>query len=336
MIIHERSNKRRKKNLNSRNKTSYDYTYNVYQHQPKGRNAVKGKHLKARKRIKNKVKIILVIIVISAICFIINKKINDDKTKQIEEISASIENEESINIINEEENTNNTNETEEQNEIKTNNKENAIEIKEIPKKEVEASTTDWNLILINKKHELSSNYEVNLSKVEDEHRVDSRIAEALKNMLKDARQAGLNPKVCSSYRTREEQKQLHNDKIAQYVNQGYSKERAIDLASYWVTNPGTSEHEAGLAVDIISKTYEKLNKDQENTEVQKWLKENSYKYGYALRYPPEKSEITMINYEPWHYRYVGIENAKYMKEHDMCLEEYIDYLKQFENPEESS
>ena len=73
-----------------------------------------------------------------------------------------------------------------------------------------------------------------------------------------------------------------------------------------------------------------MDEKQEETEVQKWLIENSYKYGFVLRYPTNKKDITMINYEPWHYRYVGVENATYMKENDMCLEEFIDYLKQFE------
>ena len=276
---------------------------------------------KKKKGKLNKKRIAFVIVIIFALCIFINKKISDNQVKQTEEIYAPIENQEIA-----------TNETENQiqNEEGTNDEENSEENIETPKKEVESYTTDWNLILVNKKHEMPNNYEVNLSKIEDGHRVDSRIAESLKNMLKDARLQGLDPKICSSYRTRSEQTQLYNNKITQYTNQGYNIERAKELASYWVTNPGTSEHEVGLAVDIISKSYTKLNKDQEKTEVQKWLKENSYKYGFALRYPSDKSEITMINYEPWHYRYVGVENAKYMKEQDMCLEEYIDYLKHFD------
>ena len=271
---------------------------------------------RAKKRKLNKKKVAFVIIVIFAIYFFIDKKIDSNKAKQTEEISAPIEFEEVS-----------SNEAEQQipNEVETqsNNQENT----NTPQKEVESSTTDWNLILINKKHEVPSDYEVNLSNIEDGHRVDSRIAESLKNMLKDARLHDVDPLICSSYRTNAQQQQLFNNKIDQYINYGYNEDSARELASYWVTNPGTSEHEIGLAVDIISKSYQELNKAQEETEVQKWLKENSYKYGFALRYPPDKSEITMINYEPWHYRYVGFESAKYMKEHDMCLEEYLDWLK---------
>lgn len=275
---------------------------------------------RAKKRKLNKKKVAFVIIVVFAICFFINKKIDSNKAKQTEEISAPIEFEEVS-----------SNEAEQQipNEVETqiDNQENT----KTPKKEVESSTTDWNLILINKKHEVPSDYEVNLSNIEDGHRVDSRIAESLKNMLKDARIHDVDPLICSSYRTNAQQQQLFNNKIDQYINYGYNEDSARELASYWVTNPGTSEHEIGLAVDIISKSYQELNKAQEETEVQKWLKENSYKYGFALRYPPDKSEITMINYEPWHYRYVGFESAKYMKEHDICLEEYLDWLKNQKN-----
>lgn len=98
-------------------------------------------------------------------------------------------------------------------------------------------------------------------------------------------------------------------------------------ASYWVTLPKTSEHEIGLAVDIVSANYQILNEKQETTAVQKWLMEHCIDYGFVLRYPTDKKEITKINYEPWHYRYVGIENAKFMKENDFCLEEFIEYLK---------
>lgn len=200
-------------------------------------------------------------------------------------------------------------------------------------KDIDSSTSDWELLLVNKNHKVPENYSMNLEEVETTHKVDKRIAEALNQMLNDARKEGLLPIICSSYRTNAKQKQLYNNKTKEYKRLGYSNDEAEKLASYWVAVPGTGEHETGLAVDIVSKNYQILDEKQEETEVQKWLMENSYKYGFTLRYPTDKKEITMINYEPWHYRYVGIENATYMKEHDMCLEEYIDYLKQFEEEE---
>lgn len=201
------------------------------------------------------------------------------------------------------------------------------------KKDVDSNISDWELLLVNKNHKIPEGYSVELEEVEKTHKVDKRITESLKQMLSDARKEGLSPIICSSYRTNAKQQKLYNNKVTQYKKWGYSSEEAKELASYWVAIPGTGEHETGLAVDIVSKEYQILDEKQEQTDVQKWLIENSYKYGFILRYPTNKKDITMINYEPWHYRYVGIDNATYMKEQDMCLEEYIDYLKQFEEEE---
>ena len=198
------------------------------------------------------------------------------------------------------------------------------------KKDVNSNISDWELLLVNKNHKIPDDYIIELEEIETTHKVDKRIASSLEAMLNEARKQGLSPIICSSYRTNTKQKQLYNDKIKEYRKLGYNRAKAEELASYWVAIPGTGEHETGLAVDIVSKNYQILDEKQEETDVQKWLMENSYKYGFALRYPTDKKEITMINYEPWHYRYVGIENATYMKEHDMCLEEYIEYLKQFD------
>ena len=200
-------------------------------------------------------------------------------------------------------------------------------------KDIDSSTSDWELLLVNKNHKVPEGYSMELEEVETVHKVDKRITVALNQMLNDARKQGLSPIICSSYRTNAKQKQLYNNKTKEYKRLGYNNAEAEELASYWVAIPGTGEHETGLAVDIVSKNYQILDEKQEETDVQKWLMENSYKFGFTLRYPTDKKEITMINYEPWHYRYVGIDNATYMKEHEMCLEEFIDYLKQFEEEE---
>ena len=88
--------------------------------------------------------------------------------------------------------------------------------------------------------------------------------------------------------------------------------------------PGTSEHQLGLAVDIVDISNQHLDASQENTAVQKWLMEHSWEYGFILRYPNEKSEITGIIYEPWHYRYVGREDAEQIHTLGVCLEEYLE------------
>lgn len=227
---------------------------------------------------------------------------------------------------------NNGNEKEETIEAFTPTTENnviTVELEE-PEPEIASKTTDWNLILVNKENKIPENYQVKLQTVESKHKVDSRIAEALTQMLTDARKIGLQPYICSSYRTKSVQENLFHEKVKEYTKLGYAKQEAEENASYWVTLPRTSEHEIGLSVDIVSKDYQILNQTQESTAVQKWLIENCDKYGFILRYPTYKKEITKINYEPWHYRYVGIENAKFMKEKDYCLEEYIDYLKEYE------
>lgn len=201
---------------------------------------------------------------------------------------------------------------------------------EVKNPEIDSKITDWNLILVNKENKIPEDYQVELQTVEGKHKVDIRIVEALTQMLADARKEGLQPYICSSYRTNQTQTTLFNRKVNQYQRLGYNKQQAEEEASYWVTLPRTSEHELGLSVDIVSKSYQILDEQQEDTAVQKWLMGNCDKYGFTLRYPTYKKEITKINYEPWHYRYVGIENAKFMKEKDYCLEEYIAYLKEFE------
>ena len=206
-------------------------------------------------------------------------------------------------------------------------------IEEENKRDIDSYTSDWDLLLVNKKHEVPEGYILELEEVESGHQVDKRIAKSLEQMLSDARKEGLSPIICSSYRTNAKQQKLYNNKVREYKRWGCSSEEAEELASYWVAIPGTGEHETGLAVDIVSRDYQILDEKQEQTDVQKWLIDNSYKYGFTLRYPTDKKDITMINYEPWHYRYVGVDNATYMKEHDMCLEEYIEYLKQLEEEE---
>lgn len=194
-----------------------------------------------------------------------------------------------------------------------------IEIPEKPKKE-----DDWRLILINKDNPIPENYSVDLVEIEDGHKVDSRIADELKQMLEDARKEGLKPLICSSYRTEEKQDRLFKDKIREYKRKGYENSEAEELASYWVAPTNRGEHQSGLAVDIVSQDYQILDKEQEQTDVQKWLIQNSYKYGFILRYPTSKKDITKINYEPWHYRYVGKENAEIIMKNNICLEEYLE------------
>lgn len=182
---------------------------------------------------------------------------------------------------------------------------------------------EWNLILVNPWNEVPDNYNITLTELKNGHAVDERCYPYLQAMIDDCRAEGLNPVICSSYRSYEKQEQLFNNELDSLISQGYSLKNAEIEASKAVAVPGTSEHQLGLAVDIVDLNNQNLNESQERTAVQKWLMENSWKYGFILRYPNNKSDITGIIYEPWHYRYVGKDIAKEIYEQNICLEEYL-------------
>ena len=119
------------------------------------------------------------------------------------------------------------------------------------------------------------------------------------------------------------QKTLFENQVKKQKAAGHSDEEAEIEAAKLVAVPGTSEHQTGLAFDIVDIDYQMLDLQQEKTAVQQWLLKNSWKYGFILRYPADKSDITKTDYEPWHYRYVGKENAKFIYDHNLCLEEYL-------------
>lgn len=197
---------------------------------------------------------------------------------------------------------------------------------ESDKKDVAPETNDdsgWNLILANPWNSLPEGFTVELTEIGSGHKVDSRIVNDLNSMMSDLRKAGHSAFVCSSYRTNAHQTNLYNNEVKDYKNQGYSDEDAAVEAAKWVAIPGTSEHQTGLAVDIMSSYYLVLDRGQEDTAEQQWLMANSYKYGFILRYPSDKSDITGIYYEPWHYRYVGKKAAKEIFEKGICFEEYL-------------
>ena len=182
------------------------------------------------------------------------------------------------------------------------------------------------LILVNDRNPISETFQPDLITVEGEYQatVDKRIVKHLKKMLNDCRAAGFQPLVCSSYRSVEKQTELYNSKVRQYrVYSGMSDADANKEAKKWVAYPGTSEHHTGLALDIVDINNQLLDKSQEKTGTQQWLMQHCYRYGFILRYPSDKKAYTHINYEPWHYRYVGIAHAKKIVSSGMCLEEYL-------------
>lgn len=187
------------------------------------------------------------------------------------------------------------------------------------------SFTSSLLTLVNPWHEVPEGYSVELDTVEG-YLVDRRAANALTQMLSDCRAAGFAPIICSAYRTQEYQEMLYRNKIMRLLAEGVPNKDAPALAAKSVALPGTSEHQLGLAVDLISETYTNLDQWQERTEVQQWLMANCYDYGFILRYPNGTSDTTGIIYEPWHYRYVGATTAKAVKNSGLVFEDYLESL----------
>lgn len=183
---------------------------------------------------------------------------------------------------------------------------------------------DWKLVLVNESHLLDAEAVPELAEIEKDRYVDIRILDAAAEMLKDAAAAGMSLYICSAYRNYEKQWEVFNSSMADRISQGCEPLEAYEETKKSVAVPGASEHATGLAMDITSAQYVVLDEKQAETEEAKWLASNSWKYGFVLRYPPEKSDVTGIIYEPWHYRYVGQEAAKEMTEKNLTLEEYLD------------
>lgn len=185
----------------------------------------------------------------------------------------------------------------------------------------------WCLMLTNARYPVPDDYEVELTEVPGSNQsVDSRIYEPLMSMFEAMKSEGMSPRLCSGYRTLDKQEKLFNRKVQSYVRSGYSMEKANEMARQVLSIPGSGEHCLGLAVDIYSASYKRLETGFEKTPEGMWLREHSQDYGFILRYEKGKEEITGIQYEPWHFRYVGVEAARYLKEHQLSLEEF--YIEQ--------
>ncbi len=195
--------------------------------------------------------------------------------------------------------------------------------------EVTFSKDDWKLVLINKQHSIPDDYTMTLGRIntiKGSMQCDERIIDELLEMLQAAKEDGITLAICSPYRDLEYQEMLFNRKIKRYMGRGMSYMEAYQLASQTVTVPGASEHQIGLALDIVTDTYLTLDAGFGETPAGIWLAENSYRYGFILRYPEGKEYITGIEYEPWHFRYVGIDAATVITERGITLEEFWEEL----------
>ncbi|HAX30544.1 MAG TPA: D-alanyl-D-alanine carboxypeptidase [Oscillibacter sp.] len=179
------------------------------------------------------------------------------------------------------------------------------------------------LTLVNPWNPLPDSWTPDLVTLSDGRKIDSRCYEAFQEMMDACKAAGYSPFLCSAYRTQETQQGLYDNKVQRLVDSGMSEEEAKVEAAKAVAIPGTSEHQLGLAVDIVDANMQELTDEQENTATQKWLMANSWRYGFIHRYPNGRTDITGIIYEPWHYRYVGKDAAQDIFNRDITLEEYL-------------
>lgn len=184
----------------------------------------------------------------------------------------------------------------------------------------ELSSEKWALTLINKNYPLDKKYSPTLAPVIEGSSVtaDSRISEAYQAMYADALKSGYVLTPYSGYCSYQGQQTIYNNKIQSFIFQGMTEDEAKANAEKRIEPAGCSENGAGLSVDIIS-----ASTGFASTDEYKWLTENAFKYGFVLRYPDDKTDVTGMIYQPWHWRYVGIDVAIEMKNNNQCLEEYL-------------
>ena len=181
---------------------------------------------------------------------------------------------------------------------------------------------DWALILVNQTSLLPEGFTVALADFEG-GQIDARISDICAEMFADAKEDGITLKLVDAYRSYETQSAQYEKKVKSYTDKGYSREEAEVKAATITARPNTSEHQTGLALDIVTPSYTKRDKGFADTQAFKWLDANAANYGFIMRYAKDKQDITGVIYEPWHWRFVGAETAKMVKKGGMCLEEYF-------------
>ncbi len=184
---------------------------------------------------------------------------------------------------------------------------------------IDIDEENWFLTLVNSGYRIPDSYSADLVYVcSSQERLDSKVAKHYEKMFNDAKKDGINLTPCSGYRSYETQERNYNNKISYYESLGYTNTDAKIKAATIIMPPGSSEHNLGYAMDIVC-----VDEWFEDTDEFKWLQENAADYGFILRYPKDKQDITKVTYEPWHWRYVGVTAAKEMKKSGQVLEEYL-------------
>lgn len=191
--------------------------------------------------------------------------------------------------------------------------------------QVSSLQSDWRMVLVNPNVKLPDDYTVETETADAAtgKELQTEAAEAYRQMAKAAEADGVSLMLCSGYRNVEYQQGLFDKKVEQCLSEGLSQEEAEIKAATIVAAPGHSEHNTGLAADIVTPDHQMLDTAFEQTPAFAWLSQHAAEYGFILRYPQDKTAITGIIYEPWHYRYVGVDNAAAILQSGGCLEEYL-------------
>lgn len=186
--------------------------------------------------------------------------------------------------------------------------------------EIAISEQNFTMTLVNRKYRMPENYQLDLAPCipGSDIELESRAAEQYTNMYNAAKADGITLTPYSGYRRYSTQKRNYENKTQYYLDQGYEQQEALTLAARIIMPPGSSEHNLGLAMDICGTDY-----DFDQTKEFQWLSQHAEAYGFILRYPENKQNITKVVYEPWHWRYVGVENAKTINASGKCMEEYL-------------
>ncbi len=201
--------------------------------------------------------------------------------------------------------------------------------------EILVDTSSWELLLVNDTHPLNPKFKVKLVEVQPGQSVDARIAKDLQDMMAAAENEGYQLHIYSSFRDLKRQQSLFNDCIKRLQEEGLDYQQSFYESKARLALPGTSEHQTGLAVDIAPKAYFYLDEERGGQKEALWLAENCSRFGFVLRYPKDKENITGIRYEPEHFRYVGKTVAKFLTENDLVLEEFYDILLKSDTPEKT-
>lgn len=189
--------------------------------------------------------------------------------------------------------------------------------------------SDWTLLLANASNPLAEDFAPpSLTEIADGQSVDSRIADPIRALLTDAKAAGYtNIYFCSGYRDYDTQYSIYWNAVWTRMNDyGYSQEEAEAMTRLEINPPGSSEHQLGTTADILEYYGQDMQPYIGGSGLMLWLEQHCTEYGFILRYPEGKTDITGVEYEPWHLRYVGLEAAEYITENNLCLEEFLALL----------